>query len=93
MILPPLVFLNVGFKKGLCTLAEFVGENVEQCDRNRKDPICVTLPKVAKPSSIVTVTCCCRWHYRAKTSLMETWLSMDVEKSISCSTAFYQYIC
>jgi hypothetical protein len=43
-------------------------------DTNRNDPILVMLPKVAKASSIGTVTCCCYWHYQFQTSPMETWL-------------------
>jgi len=34
--------------------------------RNRNNPICVTQPKVAKASTIVSVTCRCRWHYHDK---------------------------
>jgi len=61
-------------------LAKFVGKNIgnsarQQTDyvlalatlgdvtKNRNDPISVVHPKVAKAG---TVTCRCRWHYRAK---------------------------
>jgi hypothetical protein len=40
----PISITGCWYQKGLYTLAKFVGENVEQCDRNRKDPICVALP-------------------------------------------------
>jgi len=30
---------------------------------NRNDPISVVMPKVAKASTIVAVTCRCHWHY------------------------------
>ncbi len=33
---------------------------------NRNDPISVATPKVAKASTIVAVTCCCRQRYRLK---------------------------
>jgi hypothetical protein len=33
---------------------------------NRYDPICVAAPKVAKASTVVTVACCCRWHFQPK---------------------------
>ena len=33
---------------------------------NRNDPISVAMPKVAKASTIVAVTCHWRWHYRLK---------------------------
>jgi hypothetical protein len=33
---------------------------------NRNDPICITPPKVAKASIIVTVTCCCHWSFCLK---------------------------
>jgi len=34
--------------------------------RNRNKPICVTLPKVAKASTMVTVACCWHRHYRGR---------------------------
>jgi hypothetical protein len=34
--------------------------------RNRNNPICVVPPKVAKARTMVSVTCCSRWHYRDK---------------------------
>jgi hypothetical protein len=33
---------------------------------NRNDPICVAPPKVAKASTIATVTCRCCWRYHLK---------------------------
>jgi len=33
---------------------------------NRNDPISVTMPKVAKASTIMAVLCRCHWHYRLK---------------------------
>ncbi len=58
---------------GLFTLATFVNETVGGSNmpvtlggatRNRNNPICVASPKVAKASTIVTVTCRCRQRYR-----------------------------
>jgi len=34
--------------------------------KDRNDPICVTSPKVAKASTLVTVACCCPWRYHLK---------------------------
>ncbi len=33
------------------------------CNKNGKDPICVTPSMVAKASTVVTIMCCCRWCF------------------------------
>ncbi len=48
---------------------------------NSYDPTCVVLPKVTKANTIVTVTCCCHWHFHAQTLPMDTslnWLSLPM---------------
>jgi hypothetical protein len=36
------------------------------CDINRNDPISFAMPKVAKASTMVAVTCCCHQRYHLK---------------------------
>ncbi len=69
--------------KAVFTLAKFrdnVGENdsetpctclghLGRCDRDRNDPISVTLPKVAMASTIVTVLCRCHRCYHLKSPM------------------------
>jgi hypothetical protein len=43
---------------------------------NRYDPICVVLPKVTKANTIVTVMCCCHWHFHAQTLPVDTSLNI-----------------
>jgi hypothetical protein len=58
---------------GSFTLAKVVTKTVDNSDTrqlNRNDPVCVVPSKVAKASTVVTVTCHYRWNYHAKTSPM-----------------------
>jgi hypothetical protein len=56
--------------------------------RNTNIPICFVQPKVAKASTMVTVTCCCHWHYRgcyrSKICQCKHSLTTNISSSKAC---------
>jgi hypothetical protein len=72
-----------------CTCLGHLGRR----DTDRIISIWVASPKVAKASTIVTVVCCCRWHFHLKMLPMETHLNRTIRHQCRKTTVLSFHRC